>query len=116
VFAHIISPHEPCTFDRNGRFVSIEETWSRPLKALHLDQLTYVNRRVEDLVDRLLSIPAREQPVVIIQADEGPYGGDPDRWDVAHPDRMPSCGSSRSPTRTTFQGPLILSSTRRSLR
>ncbi len=86
VFAHIVAPHDPYTFDRDGRFVSIDEAYARPAKELYLDQLIYVNELVRNMVERLLSGPAQDRPIVIIQSDEGPYGGDPPAWNALDPD------------------------------
>jgi len=77
VFAHIISPHEPFVFDRHGNFVSEEEAARRPKKQNYLEQLLFVNRKVQEVVEALLAGP--EDPVIVIQADEGPYEG-PGAW------------------------------------
>ncbi|MGH2682216.1 MAG: sulfatase-like hydrolase/transferase [Actinomycetota bacterium] len=84
VFAHIISPHEPFVFDSNGNFVSEEEEARRQRKESYIQQLQYVNRRVQEVVEALLAGP--DDPVIVIQADEGPYEG-PGSWRRA-PDRL----------------------------
>ncbi|HEV8572831.1 MAG TPA: hypothetical protein VGR49_07265 [Actinomycetota bacterium] len=77
VFAHILSPHEPFVFDRNGDFVSEEEEARRPRDQNYIDQLLFVNRKVQEVVEALLAGP--DDPVIVIQADEGPYEG-PGSW------------------------------------
>lgn len=80
VFAHIMSPHSPYVFDRNGGFVSRKDYRTRSLATLYLDQLIYANKLVLELVDELLSGQEGPRPVVIVQADEGPYPGKPSQW------------------------------------
>jgi sulfatase-like protein len=77
VFAHVISPHEPFVFDRHGNFVSEEEEARHPKKQRYLEQLLYVNSRVQEVVEALLAGP--NDPVIVIQGDEGPYEG-PGVW------------------------------------
>lgn len=86
VVAHILSPHEPFVFDRHGRYVSEEEAAGQPRERKYLEQLLFLNRKIEELLDVLLSGPEGSHPVVIIQADEGPFEG-PGGWRRA-PARM----------------------------
>jgi hypothetical protein len=72
VFAHILLPHPPYVFTREGEFVPKAERGTT-----FEQQLTYANRRIEKLVELLLDGPEEEDPVVIIQGDEGPF---PDRY------------------------------------
>ena len=37
------------------------------------EQLTFTNARMLAIIDDLLAVPAAERPVIIVQADEGPY-------------------------------------------
>ena len=73
VFAHILLPHPPYVFARDGSFVPDEVDAARSQSDGYADQLVYVNQRIDALVDRLLDRPEAEQPIIIIQADEGPY-------------------------------------------
>jgi hypothetical protein len=36
-------------------------------------QLAYTNRRLKEFVEPLLALPEDERPIIILQADEGPY-------------------------------------------
>jgi hypothetical protein len=74
VFAHILLPHDPYLFDRQGRYVSRKTAASRTLKENYIEQLRFTNKKVLEVVDRLLEGPEESRPVVIIQADEGPPG------------------------------------------
>ena len=74
IFAHIIAPHPPYVFGRNGESTSGKtlrmhgEAWKE--KEEYINQLIFVNKKVEVLVDKILSksdIP----PIIILQADHG---------------------------------------------
>jgi hypothetical protein len=80
VFAHILSPHEPFVFDRYGNFVSEVEEARRPRARNYVEQLLFVNGKIRELVETLLSGP--DDPVIVIQSDEGPYEG-PAGWRMA---------------------------------
>ncbi len=71
VFAHLLIPHGPYVFDRNGNFLSEKEVKVKSHKENYLEQLIFVNQKIKELVDVLLSSP--EPPIIIIQADEGSY-------------------------------------------
>jgi hypothetical protein len=86
VFAHILAPHDPYTFGRDGRFISLDEASTTPAKDLYINELIYVNLLVRNLVERLLSVPIDQEPIVVIQSDEGPYPDDPEQWNAAQPD------------------------------
>ena len=78
VFAHVYLPHFPYVFDRDGNFVGREEQEERGAEVGYIGQVEYVNRRILAFVDSLLSRPADEHPIIIVQADEGPA---PRRYD-----------------------------------
>lgn len=84
VFAHILVPHGPYVFDRNGTYVEAEEERSRSFRRNYLDQLAFVNTKITELVDRLLAGSDSEDPIVILQSDEGP-GEAPGNWAKASP-------------------------------
>lgn len=79
VFAHFILPHHPYLFDREGRilreaqlsnqFEFQKRLWER--RDQYLDQLLYVNRRVMEAIDQILTDSARP-PIIILQSDHGP--------------------------------------------
>lgn len=78
LFAHFCCPHLPFVFDRNGRFAENPtnhweyETLDRTLlQSLYLDQLIYLTRRIQDLVDDLLRLSDRP-PVIVLCSDHGP--------------------------------------------
>lgn len=71
VFAHFLLPHEPYVFDEEGRCMSSEESGQRSLRDNYVGQVRYANRELTALVRTLLGLEGK--PVIIIQADEGPY-------------------------------------------
>ncbi|MDQ3879606.1 MAG: hypothetical protein M3295_00770 [Chloroflexota bacterium] len=73
VFAHVTLPHPPYVFDREGNFVPEAQQKQRGREQGFREQVEYANVRILALLDILLSRPEGERPIVIIQADEGPY-------------------------------------------
>jgi len=88
VFAHIMAPHAPYVFDRNGRLVTPQVAKGRSEEENYLEQLQFVNQKVLDLVDELLSGPEDSRPIIIVQSDEGPYPGDPKSWEGLPPETL----------------------------
>jgi hypothetical protein len=85
VFAHVLCPHGPNVMDSEGHYRNRREADSRGRKGAYLDQVAAMNTLILGLVDELLDRPAARRPIVIIQADEGPYEGDPSRWEQFDP-------------------------------
>jgi hypothetical protein len=81
-FAHFLVPHPPYVFHEDGSFVQDEPLATEDEREAYLRQMQYANDRILDVVDRLLDAPPDEQPVIIIQADEGPFPAryDADEW------------------------------------
>ena len=73
VFAHILLPHDPYVFDAVGNYPSKAERKTRTTADKFEQQLTFTNTHIRQIVDGLLSGPEETRPIVIIQADEGPY-------------------------------------------
>src|SRR5262249_6572611 len=93
VFAHILLPHEPYVFAADGSYLGPSDRAGMTINERFQQQLTYTNTSVESLVQRLLARPEAEQPIVVIQADEGPYppgvpGGDDVGWADATNDQL----------------------------
>ena len=85
VWVHILCPHEPWVNAHDGSFMSDFAAArkffdrSRPLhadtKENYVEQVRWTNKQLEKLVNKLLEGPEASRPVVVIQADEGPYSG-----------------------------------------
>ena len=73
-FTHIVSPHHPYVFDAKGNAVT-ERPEDSPEG--YLDQVTFINSRMMEIVDSILENSA-VPPVIIIQSDHGwnPSPGD----------------------------------------
>jgi hypothetical protein len=95
VFGHVLLPHPPYVFDADGtqftpdemRSLSNRERWTR--------QLTYTNAWIRSFVEKLQALPEDRRPIVILQADEGPYPSaygpstrDTYDWSTASPDEL----------------------------
>ncbi|HXH83572.1 MAG TPA: hypothetical protein VNN07_11700 [Candidatus Tectomicrobia bacterium] len=94
VFAHLLLPHDPYVFGPDGRFLPEEVVAQRTLAENYLNQVRFANAVITRLVDVLLATPPRRQPVIIIQADEGPF---PKRDDPAAVMRLASDWRKASP-------------------
>jgi hypothetical protein len=71
VLAHILLPHSPYVFLGDGTFA--------PEPADFASQLEYTNARLRAIISMLLVRPEEERPIIILQADEGPF---PPRYDT----------------------------------
>ena len=71
VFCHMLIPHGPYIFDRNGNYMPGEEAYKRSRTENYVDQLVFTNEKVRVLIDGLLSKSERP-PIIILQSDEGP--------------------------------------------
>jgi hypothetical protein len=76
VYAHFMLPHPPYTFASDGSFVPDELDAGRGQADAYQEQLTYLQTRIEGLLARLLARPEPERPIIVLQADEGPYPRD----------------------------------------
>ena len=72
-FAHVLLPHEPYVFDAEGRPVTSAEAKARTLQENFAGQLAYTNDRIAGLVEELLAGPDEQDPIILLQADEGPH-------------------------------------------
>ena len=70
VFAHILCPHLPYVFGQNGEKVSSKDAWNTSNKSLYLNQYIYTTKKVEKLIDTLLS-KSKIPHIIIIQSDHG---------------------------------------------
>lgn len=72
VFAHFTIPHPPYVFHLDGSYKSRGERNQFSNKKNYIDQVYYVNRKILNLVKVLLK-DSNRKPVIILQADEGPF-------------------------------------------
>ncbi len=82
VFAHIMSPHPPFIFDRDGNFIIPDRpysTWDASLfpgtaeeyRAGYIDQMTFLNGQLIEVIASILD-RSSSAPVIIVQGDHGP--------------------------------------------
>lgn len=74
-FAHIISPHPPYLFDKEGnkrqnyhKGFDTPEAWEERDK--YVDQLIFINTKTMEAVEQILS-KSKNDPIIIIQGDHG---------------------------------------------
>lgn len=68
-FAHFLLPHPPYVYAADGS----APRPGIPEDERYVQQVEYTNERLLETIDALLDVPAGEEPVIIIQADEGPF-------------------------------------------
>lgn len=73
VFAHLLLPHSPWRFNADGSFPTPEEVAGRTRDESYLEHVRFTNDRMLAILDRLLDTPPGEEPVIILQADEGEF-------------------------------------------
>jgi len=73
VVAHVTVPHEPYVYAADGSYVTAEQEAARSRATNTLDQVRFVNDRLEHLVDLLVSGDPATDPIIVIQSDEGPH-------------------------------------------
>jgi hypothetical protein len=72
-FAHFLVPHPPYVFDSDGSTPTGDESWERTEEEKYVAQLEWTNSRVLEALDQLMDAPAGQEPIIILQADEGPW-------------------------------------------
>ncbi|MGH2728501.1 MAG: sulfatase-like hydrolase/transferase [Actinomycetota bacterium] len=88
VFAHIIMPHQPYVFERDGSFLDAGLMKRRHWHRNYLEGLQFANTMMTRIADRLLAGPDKSDPIIIFASDEGPPPGndasatnpDPEAW------------------------------------
>ena len=75
--AHILKPHYPYVFDREGNRITKPAGWEpnddlyvENADAMYVDQLVYTNQRILDVLDTLLA-NSDTPPIIILQGDHG---------------------------------------------
>ncbi|MBA2528564.1 MAG: sulfatase-like hydrolase/transferase [Euzebyales bacterium] len=72
-FGHVLLPHQPFVFDRQGRYKDLERDARDGHDRGYLEQLSFTNGKILTLLDRLLDVPEAQRPIIVVQADEGPH-------------------------------------------
>ncbi len=79
VMSHILLPHPPLVFDRDGSYMTGAKMRGLSGDEQYERQLAYTNSRIREIVGGLLALPEAQRPIIILQADEGPF---PDTYEV----------------------------------
>ncbi len=74
VLAHIVKPHDPSTFDKEGNFIDDAQGFDNyhdpSVPSAYVGQLIYINKLVLDMIDSVLRGHARP-PIIVISGDHG---------------------------------------------
>jgi hypothetical protein len=82
-FAHVLAPHSPYVFDRNG--IKSGETsltkWERPLE--YAEQVRYINKQILEIVDEIDRVSGKDA-IIVMNGDhgarsQGQLGGTPEQ-------------------------------------
>jgi hypothetical protein len=84
VLAHIPSPQWPFLFDAGGNPANWKNMSYEQLKEAYLGQLTFIDRKVEELLDEILS-QSKVAPIIALQADHGPNFAFPGQYSLQNP-------------------------------
>lgn len=70
VFAHVMAPHPPFIFGENGEKVYyLKDNLNN--KSMFIDQLKYINKRMIDVLEKIVKIDNGRDKIIIIQGDHG---------------------------------------------
>lgn len=79
VFAHVLLPHPPFVFGADGECLSLETVTNRSRVENYTNQVRFANTKILEMI-RAIRANSQTDPIIIIQADEGPwpapYAGD----------------------------------------
>jgi hypothetical protein len=70
VFAHIMAPHPPFIFGENGEKIYYSES-NMDKKVTFINQLKYINKRMIDVLEKILKTNNGREKIIIIQGDHG---------------------------------------------
>jgi len=74
VFAHMLLPHGPYVFNRDGSFRSVLGAGPETERADYREQVMFLNGKLLEVAAVIrAAYPADAQPVIVFQGDEGPY-------------------------------------------
>ena len=101
VFAHVVAPHEPFVLGPNGEAVQspplVDGEVTDEYRKAYADQARYVDGRLIDILDVLLSNPGTPA-VLVLQSDHGPgYGSVEDSFRILNAYHYPHAESEIYP-------------------
>lgn len=74
IFSHILLPHDPYVLDENCKFLpkSAVAPGYKNEYELYIKQVRCANTKIHETIDSILA-SSKTKPIIIVQADEGPY-------------------------------------------
>jgi hypothetical protein len=72
MFAHILITHPPYVVDGRCNFKPESDLDDETLDEAYVDTVECEGRKTLELIDKLQDVPADQQPIIVIQGDEGP--------------------------------------------
>jgi hypothetical protein len=80
MFAHVLITHPPYVVHGNCDFKTESDLDKETIDEAYVDTVECEGRKTLELIDRLQDVPEAEQPIIVIQGDEGPgpVGWNPD--------------------------------------
>lgn len=72
-FAHFLVPHPPYVFNADGSPATERDLDGRTPEESYIEQLRFTNDEILKLLDDLMAGPDGEDPIVVLQSDEGPH-------------------------------------------
>jgi len=86
VFAHLVLPHPPYSFDADGKPSNFNEETAthRDVVDAYINQVKFANKEMLSVIDMLL-MDSKRPPVIIIQGDHGP----PPEISLTYSEKMP---------------------------
>ena len=104
VFLHVLVPHPPYVFDRDGGYVTKAEERKRSLAENYTNQVQAANAMIRRMVDGILR-DAPSPPVIIVQGDEGPIRrARAGKFDWRTATRPAAAAEDRNPQRVLLAG------------
>lgn len=76
VFVHLVMPHVPYVFDRDGNvpkhsLLEKNSYTTAEYRELYVGQMEYLNKRMKGVLDSILDRPGKTRPIVVVQGDHG---------------------------------------------
>lgn len=71
VYAHIMSPHLPFVFDKDGEEVDPINVNNWKDKKYYLEQYIYISKEIKKTVESIIK-NSEKKPIIIVQSDHGP--------------------------------------------
>jgi hypothetical protein len=95
IFAHLLIPHMPHVFDRNGNpfYADTNKTEYEKYTSGYVESIRYANKRITEVIDNILT-HAKTPPIIILQGDHSAEFVPPNkRFQILSAYHLPNNGS-----------------------